>query len=317
MKACGIIVMCALGLGCGRPAPAESTISASKPAASEPKDPPSAPAASLVAKAEQALKESMRLDYRRPLILDPVDRTAIRASYLEACKTGNPRACWMVLNVANRIGERLPYEGEAKTLVRANCIAGDRMSCRALTEASRDPGEDPNHSAAWLACNMDTTTCDFEALHRGCLAGFPANCDLWLDKQPDAPDRAELIALEVRLARDGCRKGLLSECGMLRDRLEAKPGTPIPDRVLAAEQLCAIGLDCNKLGALYQSTDAVKARDAYERACQLTDYVDEPSLACKDAWRAYTDPKSGITEPVPGRAKQLRDWACTQHHDCW
>ena len=109
----------------------------------------------------------------------------------------------------------------------------------------------------------------------------------------------------------------MRECQTLDKFLKRTPQPARSDQLLAAEQQCTIDLNCGPLGDLYQHVDPAKARDAYERNCQLTDFFDAPGVVCESAWRAYTDPKSGITEPVPGRAQQLHDWACEQYKTCW
>lgn len=178
---------------------------------------------------------------------------------------------------------------------------------------------DSNPGAVWRACTRDHASCDFEGLRRECQAGFPSSCGTLIFSQPTAPDTATSMATLVRLAREDCRAGILHDCDLIWDVAKYHPdGITREDLILAYSQTCTLELDgCEELGKLYETSDPAKAAAAYEKACQLFDYTNVRARLCEHAWRLYTDPKSGVPEPVPGRAKQLRDWACSKYHACW
>lgn len=297
------------------PQPSAGSVKVVAPAPVAPEDPVKA----LVAKADRALLDAMKLDYRRPFVTEPLDLAPVRALFFKACQAGDHRSCWMTRAVA-RVGmpEGDAEDAQADEIVKKNCLAGDAMSCRAMKYEPNLPG-DPGHIAIADACyGPNAKACDYEGLRRECHAGYPRSCSVLAHLQPKRPDLHEILATAYKLAHEGCRLGILSECEILHGDILDPSSAPIEDRRLALEQECTLRrAHCDDLGELYLAIDPAKARDAFERQCELSTFHDMQAEACARAWRAYTDPTSGIPEPVPGRAKQLHDWACKKHKVCW
>ncbi|HET9627367.1 MAG TPA: hypothetical protein VFP84_38675 [Kofleriaceae bacterium] len=278
--------------------------------------PRSTNALALATDADQLLLQSMRLDFEQGVPAPPVDRLPVRAMYLKACQAGDHRSCWMATSMATPNSTEPVNEAEA--IIRKNCAAGDRLSCRAFGDLAKSLDDDPTHSALVYLCLNDEARCDFAGIRRECSGGFPYNCFVLTFMDSFAPDMPDIVATGITLTREGCRAGVAWECEQLEKFLGAVSHPAWDDRVLALEQQCTIQLsNCNALGALYRSTSPDKARDAYEHGCQYKNEFDITIEACKPLWAAYTDPKSGILEPVPGRAKQLHDSACEKYRACW
>jgi hypothetical protein len=257
----------------------------------------------LVARAEQALLDSMRLDYQRPFTSDRYDREPVRERFFQACRAGDHRSCWMVDTVVNRAHSPVhAYEAEAQAIVRSNCGAGDMLSCRAV-EPNLDglPDGLPGQLGRTFACKFDEPACDVAGLRRECHAGFPESCFFLMYRVTPPDDRVELAATALQLTRDGCRVGIPGECELWRSLQDDGLVTSSPgDRVVVLDQLCTLALSsCKDLGALYLREDLSRARDALERACQLVGYEEFRAEECLPIWRLYTDPASGIAEPVP------------------
>jgi hypothetical protein len=315
-----VVVVVAVGCSTRSPDPqpragsAKVVAPAPSPAAA-PEPPARDPAKGLAAKADQALADNLKLDDTRPFadVAIDRDREPVRTLYFQACQAGDHRSCWMAMELAVSMGADA-REAEAK--VKDHCRAGDVMSCRALELYSSVDG-DPAHVKAAVECEAGRS-CDRAALRRECKAGYPIDCVAVVTHDERAPDQNEFAAIGRKLARDGCKLSVLEECNSLK-LLSAKddPQTRA-DYLSALEQTCTIGLSgCKELARAYLGADAAKARDAYERSCRFEIASEPVSGGCELLWRAYTDPGSGITEPVPGHAKQLHDWACTQHKKCW
>ena len=276
---------------------------------------PEDPGKALAAKADQALAESMKLDYRRPFSGARPDRDPIRMMYFKACQRGDHRSCWMSTQLAMRQGAHDAYADEAEAKIRDNCVGGDALSCRAVSKPETLPG-DPAHIASAKACGTDTP-CDLAAVRQACKAGFPANCFTVMTRDAKAADVPQIEEVGRKLSREGCTAGILEECSLLRNFAPMGTEGWRADQLLMVDRLCTIAYyHCELAGIIEDPAEVTKIRDAFERACQFDDPGEEGE-SCHDAWRAYTDAKSGVTEPVPGRAKQLRDWVCEKDKVCW
>jgi hypothetical protein len=268
----------------------------------------------LARRADEAFAASLAADIGQPFAATAHDREPVRTLYLDACRAGDRRACWLAAAIH-------PHEADAddvaEALVRDGCRAGDLMSCRAI---HRPIAHDdlPGHSgrSCWgtpLAKRLgmhDCTTCskpcdaDLAQLRDECTAGFPLSCRLVSDidaKHPEPPLSDERVhALE----RDGCERGVMRDCELWSTRRS---------RRAALKRLCELVIDrCRDLGeAAYDpdlggpSDDPVLARDAYERLCQYSP-VAERAANCAPLIELYA---SGVVlESTPGRRDALARW---------
>ena len=269
------------------------------------------PNAALAQRADRALANAVRPDYRRPMAGAPLDRPAIGALYLAACRAGDKRSCWVAVTFGDP-------QGIAAAQIIENCRAGDLLSCRAIPE---DKTLDvPNHLPGWAgrsrACGIDG--CTRAVLQRECDAGFPRSCDQvveliepWpTERPPGYQVSPELVAPLVRLARRGCAAGLIGECFLLSSRSPPLPEDTHNDRLLAEQSMCDIAVvGCDDLGRIYRSRgDLVKAQEAFERSCQFS------AGGCADAAAGYLD--DHLPEPVPHRGEDLARWACQHDESC-
>ncbi len=329
-RGCAALVCCVVWIGCRSP---ESNLQ--HPEVSHQRS-----GASRVQLADQALAESARPDYRRPMLTEPIDRSAVSELYLAACRAGDKRSCWLAMEVQDS-------KGVAEALVRDNCRAGHSMSCRALpaidvkrfdadAEASAmldDMGQVlakeridkglPGSLGRSHSCH-NGYNCDRDALQQECEAGFPNSCEdiVKLDERTHdmvSPDeetfavRIALITRIVRLARQGCHADIVSECYQLafwKPDVPDVPDTEADDRLFGYERLCRIGWSyCDALGDMYLAKgNREKAQVAYERACQ-----GDPAW-CNEAVRGYLD--DHLPEPVPHRGRDLAEWACQHDEYC-
>jgi hypothetical protein len=270
----------------------------------EPPAPPKPDPAPLVRRADAAFAASLSPDYRQPMADAAIDRTLVRDRYLEACRAGDHRSCW----IAGSIGPVEPHDEAIESLVHAACRGGDRMSCRAI----RTPGApDDLPGAAGRSCRFaDKCTADLAVIERECRDGFPFSCLLLvsLARPYDQARSDQLTTRAYALAREGCELGLIGECKLML--IEGKRDT----RTKAESRMCELAIDhCGKLGELVgvgmiatKQDDPIRARDAYERLCQYGRAEDRKEN-CEPLVEGYRTGE--FPEPVRGRREELERWA--------
>jgi hypothetical protein len=302
-----------LVLGCSARGP-ETTPAAPAPRTSTPRaEPASKPVQNqvdttrrqeLVARAEQALAQSLPLDFGRPFSDSSAERPATGALFLEACRAGDNPSCWIARDLG---GVDTPYHANA--IIRANCVAGDLMSCRSL---KRDEGLSPD-TPGWAgrigicaqgspSADPEQKRCGIADLRRECLAGFPFSC-WWLiaATEEQVPDRELVTARLARLAREGCQARIEAECDLI---LMREPTAA--DRLQVAERLCPLVVSsCAVLAKHYLARgELIRARDLAEQSCQYGHDTQRCRLL-------GTDYANGVfPEPVTGRGEALLTWAC-------
>jgi hypothetical protein len=296
-------------LGCGAREPAHPEQpaqhgSAQQPISNESKQPQRE---ELVARAEQSLAASLPLDYGRPMNGAPVDRPETVSLLLAACRAGDKPSCWIAWQI-----EHWQESSDAMTLVRANCLGGDLMSCRALpldAVASGQngfpdvPGAAGRTDACWEPRTGPAATCDLATLRRECTEHYPQSCLLVPVHAPSADqDRDTQIAHSLALSREGCRLRISGECNTV-----IKYGTE-QEQQQALERMCPITVGvCDALGQRYLvHGDLLRARELAERACQH--WEDPRRRICMNLGENYL--KGMFPEPEPGRGKALIAWAC-------
>jgi len=244
----------------------------------------------MVARAERSLAQSLPLDYRRPFSSSDPERPATVSLYLEACRAGDNPSCW----IARELGAF-----EATKIIRANCVAGDIMSCRAIL---RNEDIAPEASGGrTVLCAEDSKHCGIEDLRRECLAGFPLSC--WRIREvpvEELPDRDALAARVAPLARAGCQARIDDECSSTFNTY-----TEAETRLIA-ERMCPLVVRwCAILSKYYKKEgDLVRARDLAEQSCQYGNDI----LRCRQLGTAYVTGE--FPEPVPGRGEALLTWGC-------
>ena len=242
-----------------------------------------------------------RLDYKRPFDDKPIDRSRAMALYLEACRGGDKPACWIAMEVANADQWRA-----MALIVEANCKAGDVMSCRALPAPEGTRHGFPSAPGALGRegdCEFieEGSSCDRVAMRRECSEGFPASCRAIATSRPYVDDAPALLARAAELVDAGCKQDIISECRIVGSSASEQ------QREFASSRVCALGRAwCEGIGIrALKRGDMAKARDAYERACQIHDARE---AHCAELGEMYLDHK--LVEPVPGRGQALVDWAC-------
>jgi hypothetical protein len=253
----------------------------------------------LVARAEQSLAQSLPLDYRRPFSDHESARPATASLYLEACSAGDNPSCW----IAGQLGA-----SEARALVRANCVAGDIMSCRAIPRGEATDPETPGWAGRGTLCDKDSPyaqpenkRCGIDDLRRECLAGFPFSCWQMGHGPPDMiPDREALANRVAPLSRAGCQARIGNECNNMSNEYTDA------ERLLVAERMCPLVVSwCAVLSKHYRNRgELVRARDLAEQHCQYGRDIS----ACRRLGADYAD--RTFPEPVPGRGEALLNWGC-------
>jgi hypothetical protein len=256
----------------------------------------------LIRRAENALAESLKLDFRRPFLSPPYNPSELRDLYFAACVNGDRRSCWIAETIAGASAPAALHE-----LIRNNCLAGDLMSCRGLpvTREGSDLDGTPGEKGRSREC-MDSygEGCDPQDLRRECEAGFAQSCYRLMLLFP-SPEWQALRTRTALLARDGCKAGIGNECSVLG----RVPDISEEDHQLVAEQLCTYVRRCVFLFRRHERDgDRVKAAAIYERACQ---YEDEPWWSC--LWLAEKYLAGEFPEPVPGRGQALVEWVCSRN----
>lgn len=247
--------------------------------------------------AERALHDDAPLDFERPFNGKPYDRARTIELFHARCASGDKQAC---------IVEAQLLDDDAT--VKANCAAGDVMSCRALPVDENKPRfpDLPGEMSRRAECAQfdKAAACDIAVLRKECTDGFPEACNRLMSSKSQPDDVNELAAQVAKLAMQGCRAGIASECAMIGfSRNET-------DELRSAERLCDLRRDgCAQLSAIYERAhDSTNARDALERACQY----DATSAvgSCMHLGLAYLD--GNLKEPVVGRGQALLNWACAK-----
>lgn len=246
----------------------------------------------LVRRADEAFTATLRPDYEQPHQDKPHGLEWVSALYLEACRAGDRRSCWLADST---------HQSEATTaIMRRGCLAGDRLSCRALPENN---GDEPDRGLpGWAGRSRYCfhTEC-VEIMRQECEAGFPRSCWRVSDVEDEAMVGAEAIERAIGLALDACRAGVLEECYSLSAL--TKRGFKA---IWAFEQICNLSANCSA-GDRIHSDQPLRARAALERGCQYG-RGDEQELACMRLILGYL--QGVYPEPVPGRARALAEWYC-------
>lgn len=284
-------------------------------------------AIALAKAADQALEDSVRLDYRRPELNSPVQRDNVRKAYWEACQAGDHRSCWTAQNIRDLRPVEQQFLPDAQALIRSACQAGDLMSCRTITDG---PWIARHWESAKVAAGSGSDapcpagdTCAMLELRRECELGFPNSCQKLALSSP--PDERALRVMTTRLTRAGCKAGIVDECHTLfssanerSDMTDADYVEISADLVLSGNMLCALWFEhCEDVWRAYRSTDLKKARDALERSCQLTALRTDQLESCSFLTDSYTDETKTLErlpEPAPGRGKELSTW-WNKHRD--
>ena len=250
--------------------------------------------------ADDALAAILRPDYRRPFDPREIHYGEVRTMYLAACRAGDRRSCWMVPQL--RDPDERVRDGSADDFIAKNCVAGDVMSCRALSSYDQRPGV-PGASSRTAACR-DNSQCDLAILDDDCVRGLPNACMLASGIATEARS-AVYHTRFVALAVDGCKQGLLDECQSIRMFENSKRARDA--RIVAATQLCLITAErCGEASYAVGET-TITARDLNEHECQISSRPLRRNL-CSELVRQYA--AHTYPEPVPNRFIDLRDWYC-------
>ncbi|HTM22449.1 MAG TPA: hypothetical protein VL172_18135, partial [Kofleriaceae bacterium] len=176
---------------------------------------------------------------------------------IKACEAGLAAGCEnaaeeeAMLSRGNRWQVQRPW-------LEHGCSLGDARCCARLGELAAGAGLSSLVVAEWKQRAADRA-------RQECSAGYARSCQIELAGRPDPA----LTARMIELAEDGCRRGLIDECGLLADPVVADRAL----RIHGAGRDCAIaGVNCGALAQLHLDgppRDPVKARDALETACQL------------------------------------------------
>jgi len=251
----------------------------------------------VIAQADRALRQRWPLDYRRPFIDEPYREDALQRLYIEGCRTGDKRSCWM----AAMLDGWSPSGAATKQMIE-NCVAGDVMSCRAVPRRlDRGHGDNkPGSVGRSSACTYPDPDngCDVTALRQECTEGFPDSC---MDLSLAATDTdKDMLEERVRvLARAGCESGIKAECELVR-----RTGHGKDDFVFSQLHLCILDISWCDSFDLRERGDLAGARDSDERACQYP----RDRTFCVGLGQKYLE---GVyEEPVPGRGNALLTWAC-------
>lgn len=303
--------------------------------------------AALIEEADRLIAQSEVLDYRAPRDRDA--RLAPRRAGIErlvaACRRGHEAACWRaaVRQTGGAVRER-----EALLLaVGANCLAGDELSCRALTlHELRSPfeGADELRRARERCIGGLAVACVWAMgdaarpaqrtwLERGCRHGDAGACDeLAVRAKDDGATEDEIARARERAverARVECDRGYARSCARL-----AGWGAGAGEVVLAAaERGCSDGLlgECVFLHAT-EAPQAVRdwgtERDCVARGfgCNLLAELRTTPDGARDAYEHACQLGSTrdcfelakrylagqLPEPVPGRGKDLAELLCTE-----
>jgi len=253
----------------------------------------------LVTRAEQSLARGWPLDYRQPFSDHDAERSATVSLYLEACRAGDKPSCW----IAGELGA-----SAAMALIRANCVAGDMMSCRAIPRGEATDPETPGWAGRGPLCEKESPDADPEEkrcgvgdLRRECLAGFPLSCWIAGNGPPDLlPDREALAKRAGPLARMGCQARIDHECAnMYNEYTDA-------ETLRIAERMCPLEFRwCSVLSKHYRDKgELLRARDLEEQICQYG----RARSACRQLGEDYGN--RIFPEPVPGRGEALLTWGC-------
>lgn len=250
----------------------------------------------LIMQADQGLKERWPLDYRRPFLEEAYREDTLQHLYIEACRDGDKRSCWMAAML-----EGWSPSGTATKQVIDNCVAGDVMSCRALPHRNdRSYGDrvlgSAGRSTVCTHPDLDRR-CNMAALRQECSAGFPSSC-MDVSRATDT-DRDRFRERTRVLARAGCESGIKDECELLRQTANGRD-----DLVFGRLQLCILDISWCESRDYRERGDFIGARDSDERYCQ------HGRVRSFCFWLGQQYMEGVYQEPVPGRANSLITWAC-------
>lgn len=253
--------------------------------------------AALVREADRALEATLRPDYRRPMEQPLHDLVWVSDRYLEACQAGDRPSCWVAAEIHPSRHAR--PSSPAIMMLRRNCRAGDQMSCRALP---LDQHKEPDRSIpgwAGRAYECEERSCR-DALRQECAAGLAISCRVLL-APAEATRSPEERAPTVSLMAEGCRAGLLDECGWL-----VILSADLAHHRLASAQHCRFAARCVGM-TMAPLGGPLERRNAYERTCQYGSGIDQEN-ACMELAFGYH--MGRYPEPVPGRGRALAVWNC-------
>ncbi len=280
--------------------------SAEPPAASDPQG--------MAAAAERLMVSSLELDYDAPMRAHAGIAMRERAieMYLGACRAGDRPSCWHAAHVQP---PKLTGKArrEALWLVGRNCLAGDAMSCRALTaDEFRQFGFDERATEACqagLAAGCENAA-ELEALRPG--------ADPWQARRPwlehgctlgDARSCRRLAALAAEhgmsslvverwqaralvRSREECTAGVARSCELLQ-QLVPRDRDAGARMVAAADEGCRAGLidECKLLGSPATEDRALRIH-GMGRYCAVQGYgcTQLADLHLKDAAGPDRDP---------------------------
>jgi hypothetical protein len=261
--------------------------------------------AELMRRADEAFASTLKPDYDRPFVEKPHGLPWVSERYLEACRAGERRACWIADTV---------HSSEAtRKMVSDNCLAGDPMSCRAIRPSGmaesdrRLPGWVGRAFACEDGCAKDVQQrCEAMGcrplMQQECEAGFPLSC--W-NREINLKDK-QAWERAAALARNGCQEGIYTECSWL-DVWAGDPDAGDKICTMAAEGCLVNSFD------LFNNTDLTGYRDWLERGCQYGE-LKEQLATCNTLASGY---HGMYREPVPGRSEALTAWVCARDPECY
>ena len=278
----------------------------------------SADAAALVAKADDELTTTRALDYRAPRNREarsnPFDR-AFELLY-EACKRGERSACWRYIE--------LPYNyvlldmHQAGMEVSRHCVAGDGLSCRALT--------------SWAVRNRAFShEASIASTQRLCNIGVAAACT----GASDYYESLELLAERNRWLQKACDLGDGRSCSQMAiiDRAAGKPEEAVA--ALEARAMDRVRAECNQGYAhscswlmMFHDGDVKRVEETAEEGCRAG-LIEECDLLTRSkirpALRAYASEQLCAlrgeecdtlaelrTAPIGKRDADLADYLCRE-----
>ncbi len=314
-----------------------------------PKIPSAVDVATLVANAERELAASFMLDYRAPRDRESHSALRRRASefFYQACKRGDPSSCWRYAAIGG-------HNNEIAMEAARHCLAGHRMSCRALASYDLLFSFDYEHKfseiqrmchagliAACVRASIATLS-DRPAEHRqwlqkACDLGGSASCQeaADFDKEAGKPEN-EVEALYARAldhARVECDWGYARSCLRLkasqqgsRERVEE---TALVGCRSGFSEDCSIFrlLDLRpemRAHGLAKGCSLGKGNLCEELARLRTDPIEERDArehGCQFGWKPSCLRLvrqyywKELPEPVPGRGADLADYLCKEHQE--
>lgn len=246
--------------------------------------------ATLAAEAEIRLSKAFVLDYRAPLEPHPGgnDRKAALQLFVDACARGDKPSCWKAESFA-AAGWNINRDHKAYVSIGTNCLAGDRMSCRALIgdhfrqsylfESEEDAGASCKAGlaaaceiAAALAKQQSKKDSERSWLERGCALRDARSCDrlrTFFGSQVSDVLVQQWKQTASAAATAECDLGYAPSCQLLRDYWPSDDNAVKQKMLLLAKQGCEAGLidEC----FLLQSSSDEEAAKTYglSRQCMF------------------------------------------------